>query len=270
MIDRCVADPKNVSASEWKKYFDGFADAGVGPDPGALPFRVWQLWEIMVDALKNKDVLEFVAAGGVMAHYVGDASQPLHCSYLHHGQPPMKKVHGREYPVKHGRDARDDFAKTWEYKIHGIYEEQMLEVDPAQAMADVDAVLAGHNPLKLQIARGHDAGVAMINLMNQSRKRLSPQEIIDFDDATLMQPQRAQRFWESSKIRKATIQSLADSVDYLATLWTTAWKAGNGDGLPVGDLGELDSDDLMKRYLNKNFAPSLSLKEMAESGDFEP
>ena len=32
----------------------------------------------------------FVAAAGVMAHYVGDASQPLHSSYLHHGRLPME------------------------------------------------------------------------------------------------------------------------------------------------------------------------------------
>jgi hypothetical protein len=92
LLDRCVEDQQNIAASVWKEYFDGFAENGVGPDEGALPFRVWQIWEAMVAYLKKGDVLRFVAGAGVMAHYVGDASQPLHCSYLHHGKPPMISV----------------------------------------------------------------------------------------------------------------------------------------------------------------------------------
>jgi len=270
LIDRCLADPNNVAASVWKSFFDGFADAGVGPDPGALPFRVWQLWELMVDSLKTKDVIHFVAAGGVMAHYVGDASQPLHCSYLHHGVPPMVEVGGREYPVRHGSPDWNAFAKTREYKIHGIYEEQMLEVDPAQAMQDVDDVLAARNPLKLNITRGHQAAVAMIRLMDDARKRLTPQQIIDLDDPSLTQPQRARRLWETPKVRTATARCIADSVDALAALWTSAWKAGNGDTLAAGKLTALDPDDLVEVYRKSKFAQSFSLDEMAAGGDFEP
>src|SRR6185369_3161796 len=101
-----------VAASVWKEYFDGFAAKGVGPDEGALPFRVWQLWEAMVDYLGKEDVLRFVAAAGVLAHYVGDASQPLHCSYMHHGIPPMMKVDGRKYPIRKA----DKNGKTHEWE----------------------------------------------------------------------------------------------------------------------------------------------------------
>src|SRR5262249_42288824 len=104
LLDRCNADPKNVSATVWKEYFDGFAAEGVGPEEGAIPFRVWQLWDAMVEFLNNKDVIRFLAAAGVLAHYVGDASQPLHCSYMHHGLPPMVFRHGRKYPVPRDSD----------------------------------------------------------------------------------------------------------------------------------------------------------------------
>src|SRR4029079_11014527 len=52
LLDRCNDDPANVSAQAWKEYFDGFAAANVGPEEGALPFRVWQIWDAMVAYLK--------------------------------------------------------------------------------------------------------------------------------------------------------------------------------------------------------------------------
>lgn len=85
LLNRGAEDPSSVSASVWKEYFDGFEEAGVGPDAGTLPFRVWQIWEDMVSYLRKRDAARFVAAAGVLAHYVGDASQPLHSSYMHHG-----------------------------------------------------------------------------------------------------------------------------------------------------------------------------------------
>jgi hypothetical protein len=54
---------------------------------GLLPFRVWQIYDAMVDFVKNGERDKFVCAAGVLAHYVGDACQPLHISFLHHGDP---------------------------------------------------------------------------------------------------------------------------------------------------------------------------------------
>jgi hypothetical protein len=42
-----------------------------------LPFRVWQIYKKMVEFVAAGDVASFVAAGGILAHYVGDACQPL-------------------------------------------------------------------------------------------------------------------------------------------------------------------------------------------------
>ena len=50
----------------------------------------------MVKYLEAGQVSHFVAAAGVLAHYCGDASQPLHCSWLHHGVPPLMTYDGRE------------------------------------------------------------------------------------------------------------------------------------------------------------------------------
>jgi hypothetical protein len=269
LLAQCVADPAQVSASAWKAYFDGFADAGVGPEEGVLPFRVWQIWDAMVVFLGHGDVRRFVAAAGVLAHYVGDASQPLHASYLHHGEPPMKTVSGREFPLSGESAEFKAFKKTPEAKIHAIYEQEMLEVDPATALARVDQLLQTTVAMPT-IASGHDAAVATVRLMHESQQRLAPQAIVGADDASLTQRERAERLWENQAVRDATTQSLAASVRLLAALWTSAWAAGNGDSLPPAKIKpytESALDQVCREH--QTFVPSLSLAEMVASGLFE-
>jgi hypothetical protein len=270
LLDRCVADDKNVAASVWKSYFDGFAEKGVGPEEGVLPFRVWQIWDAMVKYLEAGDLQRFVAAGGVMAHYVGDASQPLHCSYMHHGRPPMVKVNGRKYPVPRDSDEFKAFKVTREAQIHSIYEEGMLEVDTAQALADVDTALTSLAALTGKIETGHSAAVQVIQLMHRSQQRLTPDEIIDADEPSLGPTARAKRLWETKKIQHGTVQSLADSVRVLAALWAAAWKQGGGDGVDPNDIEEIDPKTLNDTCRNEDgFLQGLSLDEMVSGGHFE-
>jgi hypothetical protein len=273
LLDRCNDDPANVSAKVWKEYFGGFANAGVGPEEGALPFRVWQIWDAMVAYLKAKDVIHFVAAAGVLGHYVGDASQPFHCSYLHHGVPPMKNVHGRKYPVPRDSDEFKAFKDTTPADIHGIYEETMLEIDTAGAMTAVNNLLAsGAGPLR-NIKSGHEAAVETVRLMFACQKRLSPKKIINADKPNVEQgpKTRGKALWSKANIRNATVASLADSARLLADLWKGAWKAGNGNSIAANKLirfQETDLDDIYRK--EKKFIPSLSLDTMVESGKFEP
>ena len=271
MLDRCHADPTNVSATKWKTYFDGFAAAGVGPDDGTLPFRVWQVWDAMVDYLRNGDVMRFVAAAGVLAHYVGDASQPLHCSYMHHGRPPTMMRNGRQYPVRKDSPEFAQFKTTRAYAIHGLYEETMLEVDTATALADVNIQLQGRTLHADRIQSGHDAAVSTVELMFQTQRRLSPATIIDADKPSLGPKARAERLWQNQTVRDATIESLADSVVLLAELWTSAWRKGGGDNIAAGELRAFGENELQPVYRHEaDFVPSLSLDEMASSGKFEP
>jgi hypothetical protein len=274
LLDRCVDDPANVSARVWQQYFEGFAKAGVGPEEGCLPFRVWQIWDAMVAYLRKTpkpDLLRFVAAAGVLAHYVGDASQPLHCSYLHHGVPPMVKHAGRRYPVPRDSAAFKAFKKTREAKIHAIYEEGMLEIDSLNALKAVNAAIKSGPSLGANVKSGHDAAVATVQLMFRAQKRLSPKKIINADDPSLGAKARAAKLWANPAVRKGTVQSLADSVRLLANLWETAWKKGGGGSIPVAQLKAFGEDELEKVYrTDKKFVPARSLAEMAKSGKFEP
>jgi hypothetical protein len=270
LLDRCVADPKQVSARVWREYFDGFKAHGVGPEEGVLPFRVWQLWDAMVASLKQKDVLRFVAAAGVLAHYAGDASQPLHCSYLHHGIPPMLKVKGRKYPVPRTSEAFKEFKQTRAAAIHSVYEELMLEVDPASALAAANQKLSRRGK-KRTITSGHAAAVATLRVMADAQRRLAPKSIILADDPKLSEKARARALWQTKRVREETIASLAESVRLLADLWQSAWVAGGGNQIPETKLVLLKESalDTLCRT-DRSFVPSLSLADMAESGRFEP
>lgn len=271
MLQRCHDDPANCSAKAWKEYFDGFAKVGVGPEEGALPFRVWQIWEAMVAYVKNKDVIRFVAAAGVLAHYIGDASQPLHCSWLHHGMPPLMVFDGRDYPAPRESADFKAFKKTAEAKIHSIYEQGMFEVDAPALLQAVNNKLAGAAADPAGVATGHEAAVATVNLMFEAQARLSPKEIIAADDPTLGPTARAKNLWSKAKIRNSTVASLADSVQLLATLWASAWAVGDGDTINQNLLVAFEESDLEDIYRHeKDFIPSISLKRMASSGDFEP
>lgn len=271
LLKQCHDDPGKISATVWKEFFDGFAEAGVGPDEGALPFRVWQIWEAMVDYLKQKDVKRFVAAAGILAHYIGDASQPMHCSYKHHGNPPMLKRHGRKYPVMKDSAEFAAFKKTRPSKIHGIYEESMLEVDTPTVLASVDAAMAQTKAPPDDVVSGHGAAVETIRLMYEAQARLSPDAIINADDPSLTAPDRAARLWNNQKVRRETIKSLANSVRLLAELWMSAWAAGKGDTIAKSKLVRFGEDELSKIYRKEaGFIPSLSLERMAQSKKFEP
>ena len=78
------ADEDSLNHSNWLSFYE---DAPVpststaqSNNQGALPFRVWQIVAQTVEFAKNGDGASFLAAAGCLAHYVGDACQPLHSS----------------------------------------------------------------------------------------------------------------------------------------------------------------------------------------------
>jgi hypothetical protein len=268
LLQACRADARKVDPAVWRDYFKGFADAGCGPEEGALPFRVWQLFDLMVESLgKKKDVKRFVAAAGVLAHYVGDASQPLHSSYLHHGRLPMVAVGPREYPVAHDSPAYRAYAASPPAKVHGLYEERMLEIDAPSALAAIDEGLAGVG-VPADVGSGWRAACATFALMSDAHDRLPPETIVDADDPSLGDRRRAERLWARPKIRAETVASLAASTVLLARLWASAWRLGNGKAIAASKLRAFPEAEIEALYRSATFAPALTLDEMARSGDF--
>ncbi len=73
--EACIANPDLLNAADWNAYFDAFPEKVDVLHRGILPFRVWQHFERLKDYAAT-DPGKFIAAAGILAHSVGDASQP--------------------------------------------------------------------------------------------------------------------------------------------------------------------------------------------------
>src|SRR5262245_43423503 len=121
--EACIADSSLITAAQWNEYFNAFPETVNELHRGILPFRVWQFFERMKDYAASEPA-KFIAAAGILAHYVGDASQPLHGSTMSNGvkdeEPDIPRKsqredsHGNKLPAFRGEG------------VHEAYETQMI------------------------------------------------------------------------------------------------------------------------------------------------
>jgi len=232
LLDLCQADPRNVSPDVWARYYARVHDSG----QGTLPFRVGQIYEAMVDAVRKEDVPRFVAAAGVVAHYVGDACQPLHISFMFNGDP--------------GR-ARDGVA--FGKGVHAAYESAMVNAHAPEILAGVSEGLQGATPEPL-ISGGQAAAVATVDLMSRTFANLHPKDIVDAYAA-------GRDLWKH--FGPATLATLVAGTVTLARLWQSAWAEGDGESVPASHLVAVGEAELAGIYGDPNFVPSLTLADLA-------
>lgn len=227
---------ENVSAAVWNRFY-----AALGGDDarkrGCLPFRVWQVFDEMCGYAAQNDVARFVAAAGVLAHYVGDACQPLHVSQYHHG--------------------RDES----EANVHDDYETKMLDRHAPDLLAGVNEAVA--KTRLTPIATGHDAAVAIVELMRSTFRLLPPEHVCDVF-AEVTGPDHLDHMW--SKLGDDTCRAIAHGCALLASLWQAAWSRCDKASLTDDDLGTLDPARLRRIYERPDFCASLSLRDLEEQG----
>ena len=80
----------------------------------------------MVQSVKDGQVARFVCAAGILSHYVGDACQPLHISYMFDGIPDD-----------------DDPTKKQGKGVHAAYEDGMVDRHTPEIAEAVDQRLQG-------------------------------------------------------------------------------------------------------------------------------
>ncbi|HXG94006.1 MAG TPA: hypothetical protein VNN73_16800 [Blastocatellia bacterium] len=223
-------DPANLNIDVWNSFYDSL---NIGFKRGALPFRVWQIYNDMVKFVSEGKIAEFVCAGGILSHYVGDACQPLHVSFLHHGRP--------------GHPEEND--------VHSKYETSMLDRFAPDVIAGINQTL-GNSKAKADVKGGHDAALSVIGLMRDTVKKLPPIKVIEaFNDAN----GNLGQMWNT--LGKRTTSCMADGCLRLAALWASAWREGGGNKIPASKLGEVNRNTLKALYNNKNFLPAFRLKD---------
>jgi hypothetical protein len=140
---------------------------------GLLPFRAWQIYDAMVKSLKDGKVDEFLAAAGILSHYVGDACQPLHSSMYSDGYSDQTST-----TTVHKRDGTEAEKTIWNgMGVHGTYEDGMVDKYSADLFAKVKAL---GDPAELHLMEGGaNAGLRVVELMRQSQALIPPRKIID-------------------------------------------------------------------------------------------
>lgn len=237
LLDAWRRDPRSRTTDYWNRYYDL---AGVAnKHKGALPFRAWEIYEKLVQYARNAQLTEFVCAAGCVAHYLGDACQPLHVSYLHHGTP----------------------GDPTETPVHSTYETKMLDRHINELVEGVNQALEG-KVIGKPFTGGAAAADHTVAVMAATLEILHPQEIIEVFDAN-PGGNRLDAMWESLGDR--TIQCIVEGVVGLAEYWESAWMEGrrSADARELPDsMPEIDELDLMQLYRDKTFLPSKFLNDM--------
>ncbi len=222
-------NPATVRIATFNAYYGDVAEGS----KGCLPFRVWQLFEIMLAA---RSEAEWLCAAGTLAHYVGDACQPLHISYLFDGTPePDGSVSGKG--------------------VHSAYESKMVGLHAG------DIVTALNTTFKIDkngrgvahglpdVRTGEDAAVAVVQLMRETFAVIAPQEIVD---AYVANPATS-ALWD--RFGDRTIAVLELGCRRLAQIWDGAWR-NNPNAISTKTVG---TGALSVLYLDAAWAPSKTL-----------
>lgn len=232
-----TSSPSSLEPGRWNEFYESLG-AKV-QERGLLPFRVWQLFEVMVDAVATGDVDTYVCAAGVLAHYAADACQPLHISMWHDGDPDTGEGKG----------------------VHSAYETKMVDRFAPDLIEEINATL----PEAIdgaEFSDGRDAGFATVKLMRYAIKHIPPQDIV----STFVKHRgrtQIQSLW--STFGKATAECMIKGAILLAQLWDRAWVLGqqsSGHSIPKSELVPRNMNTLRAIYTDPGFAPSVYLTMM--------
>ena len=135
---------------------------------------MWQIFDEMVAFVKAGQEAEYLTAAGVLAHYIGDACQPLHCSFMHHGDPsdPVTRVVHHTKGKKAGTSETVDDSK----EIHEDYEQNMFKGVRGQDMktrlaAKTKRARGSHR------SNGREAAVETVAMMQAAFKQVPPKKL---------------------------------------------------------------------------------------------
>ena len=265
----CLADPEtNITPTAWLAYYAEMADraqaAGDGEEAGQyrsrlkqglLPFRIWQFFDAMVGFAKSGDIEGYLTAAGTLAHYVGDAAQPLHGSIYADGD--RKRTATRAHP-KLGTTEVVRYGKG----IHSAYETAMVSSKASDLLKRIGGQLPadGHGlPL---VKSGQEAARAVVELMDSVIRLLPPLDILKvYEDAGAgTRKATLDALWKEFGDETASVMALG--ARYLAMLWESAWIEGGGNAIPAAKLKIQDPGKVRKRYIDANFVPSVTLDEI--------
>ena len=252
LLQKYLASEESLNWQEWIDFYKSAplpsAATSKTKATGALPLRVWQIFAQLVGYAQANDGPRFLTAAGCLAHYVGDACQPLH------GSQHADGLNGASTGVH----------STYEDNMVNAYNDKISDGFPGAAEA------LSFKPRTISSPR--DAAFAIMDLMSFCRDTLPPETICQvYNDA---RPGSHKSATKDKAVLKAlwdncgepTIVVIAAGAVTLAALWEAAWQLGK----PHGDAPWLstayDGDgDLQPIYEDTEFLPSLHLAYLGQA-----
>jgi hypothetical protein len=211
---------------------------------GALPFRVWQIFARMLE-YATTDLERFLTAAGVLAHYVGDACQPLHSSQHTDG------LNG---------------ASTG---VHSTYEDNMVDAKAPEIAAGLEAALKSLDYKPRPVRNPGDAAMAVMDLMLFAQKTLPPQSICEVYNKVNPNATHASKnaavidaLWDSCG--EHTIEVIAAGAVTLGALWQAAWTISGAEASSLPATAFTDQQAIIDIYEDKGFLTSLHLPYLGQ------
>ena len=257
----CISQPgKFLTLGAWQDFYKAMnarAEArGLKKknvlEEGIFPFRVWQFFQEMTGFVDKGEIDKFVAAAGILAHYVGDASQPLHGSEFGKSDETRNTTTGN-------RDADGHLMKYGD-GAHSAYETDMISQMADTLFPKIKDNLPNKHGLPL-VKDGRAAALDIIKLMDDVGKTLNPMDILDAFEKAGGNAHVAslEAIWKTKKIGERTAEVMALGIRHLAMIWEAAWKAGGGASVAQSKIKKFKEGDLRRHYENTKFVPSLTI-----------
>ncbi len=263
----CLKDPAQyLTVPAWRQFYRDMAEHArqAGDASGAaqyasplkqglLPFRLWQFFDAMKAFVEAGDIEGYVTAAGISAHYMGDASQPLHGSVLADGDRsrlgPRQDKDGKLVPFGDG--------------VHSAFETAMVSRFAAALLPRAETIAQGLKPLT-RPASGAQVALSVIELMEAAAQTLAPADILEAFERSGGDDRVAHLQALYAEVGEPTAKLLALGAQALANLWDAAWAAGNGGATAASSLKAQAPQKVRARYIRTDFIPSLTLDAIQE------
>lgn len=249
LLGHSLASSTNLSVKKWRKFYTDQGHANKKKQ-GLLPFRIWQIFDAMAGFARAGEIAQFVCAAGILAHYVGDACQPLHGSVLSDGFSDQKVM-----VTHHHRDTHEEYEEESHVGagVHSTYETDMID----RFSDTIFAALRERDP-GLEISEllpdGRSAARATLELMQLAAEKVPPKELVqEYLKAGGRQIVAAQEaLWD--RFGTETIELMKQGAVVLAQIWVSAWQQGGP--FDPDKMGPVDEDALQELYVNEDFLKS--------------
>jgi hypothetical protein len=245
------SDENTLNYSNWLNFYKSAPvpseSTSISNAKGALPFRVWQIFAKLSGFAKQGEGARFLTAAGCLAHYIGDACQPLHSSQHSDG------LNG---------------ASTG---VHSTYEDNMVDAHADDIAAGFSKAVSSLTFQPRSVKNPRDAAKAVMDLMIFAHKTLPPETICrtynqarpDGHTSATKDKTVLDALWNACG--EQTIEVIAAGAATLAAIWQAAWDLSGASAQAAWLKKKFNgTKDLMPVYEDLSFLRSIHLNYMGQ------